>query len=168
MLAFNYLPVVVTSIYEGENPGSAIGLVLGGGGLVALVLAPILGSLADRYGYWRILLIGAGFETALWLTPFWTRSLLPFGFAWALLNGVASAVFSISFNVLSASAASSVRGRVMSFAYLPVNLGFFLGPALGSQLVGVSLFAIFPAAFVLTGLGLITLIFAQRQPAPDA
>jgi DHA1 family multidrug resistance protein-like MFS transporter len=168
MLAFNYLPVVVTSIYEGENPASAIGLVLGGGGLVALVLAPTLGSLADRYGYWRILLIGAGIETGLWLVPFWTRSLLSFGLAWALLSGLAAAVFSISFNVLSASAASSVRGRVMSFAYLPVNLGFFLGPALGSQLVGVSVFAIFPAAFVLTGLGLLTLLFAQRQPAPGA
>jgi DHA1 family multidrug resistance protein-like MFS transporter len=168
MLAYNYLPVVVTSLYTGANPASAIGLVLGGGGLVALILAPSLGILADRYGHWRILLIGAGLETLLWLIPFWTRSLLSFGIAWAVLSGLSAAVFSISFNVLSGSAAANVRGRVMSFAYLPVNLGFFLGPALGSLLVGFNLFAIFPAAFIFSGLGWLTLARARREPAPAA
>ena len=166
MLAFNYLPVVVSSLYHGDNPASAIGLVLGGGGLVSLILSPALGWLADRRGHWRILLLGAGLETMLWLVPFWTRDLLRFGVAWAVLSGLAAAVFSISFNVLAGSAAAEVRGRVMSFAYLPVNLGFFLGPALGSRLVELGLFAIFPAAFVLTALGLLALIYARRQPSP--
>jgi hypothetical protein len=56
----------------------------------------------------------------------------------------------------------------MSFAYLPVNLGFFLGPALGSLLVGFNLFAIFPAAFIFSGLGWLTLARARREPAPAA
>ena len=166
MLVFSYLPLVVTTLYKGNNPASAIGYVLGSGGLLALILAPIFGSLADRFGFWRILMIGAAFETILWLVPFWTRSLLPFAIISCILTGLASAVFSISFNVLSTSAPASIRGRVMSFAYLPVNLGFSFGPLLGSKLVGLNLFYIYPAAFLLTGLGLFVLNIAHRQPTP--
>jgi hypothetical protein len=54
----------------------------------------------------------------------------------------------------------------MSFAYLPVNLGFFLGPAIGSLVTRTSLFAVFPTAAVLTlgGLGLLVVAYrAARQ-----
>ena len=167
MLVYSYLPVVITALYKGDNPASAIGYVLGAGGMFAMILGPIFGSLADRFGFWRILMIGAAFETVLWLVPFWTRSLIPFAIIICVVSGLASAVFSISFNVLSSSAPENIRGRVMSFAYLPVNLGFSMGPALGSLLVGLNLFYIFPAAFVFTGLGLFVLNIARNQPAPS-
>lgn len=83
-----------------------------------------------------------------------------------LISGIAAAVFSFSFNVLLASAPPSIRGRVMSYAYLPVNLGFSLGPMLGSQLVKLDLFYIFPAAFVQTGFGVLVLNRARSQAAP--
>jgi MFS family permease len=166
MLVFSYLPVVVTRLYNGNNPATAIGYVLGAGGLLAMILGPIFGSLADHFGYWKILMIGAGFETALWLVPYWTRSLIPFAVITCILTGIASAVFSISFNVLSTSAPPGIRGRVMSFAYLPVNLGFSFGPLLGSKLVGLNLFYIYPAAFIFTGVGLFVLDLARRQPTP--
>ena len=54
----------------------------------------------------------------------------------------------------------------MSFAYLPVNVGYFFGPMLGSQLVKAGLFYIFPAACVLTAIGLLILRLARRQRAP--
>jgi MFS family permease len=79
---------------------------------------------------------------------------------------VAAAVFSISFNVLSSSSPASIRGRVMSFAYLPVNLGYSFGPMLGSQLVKLDLFYIFPAAFLFTSLGLLVVNMARRRPVP--
>jgi MFS transporter, DHA1 family, multidrug resistance protein len=167
MLVYSYLPLVVTSLYKGPNPASAIGYVLGAGGLLALLLAPIFGSLADRYGYWRILMVGAAVETILWLVPYWTRSLIPFAIIACIISGLAAAVFSISFNVLSTSSYPEIRGRVMSFAYLPVNLCFSMGPMLGSLLVGFNLFYIFPAAFVFTGLGLLVLNIARRQPMPS-
>ncbi len=167
MLVYSYLPVVVTSLYKGNNPASTIGYVLGAGGLLALILAPIFGSLADRFGYWRILMIGAAFETILWLVPFWTRSLLPFAIISCVISGLAAAVFSISFNVLATSAPGGIRGRVMSFAYLPVNLGFSFGPLLGSKLVELNLFYIYPAAFLFTGLGLFVLNISRRQPVPS-
>jgi DHA1 family multidrug resistance protein-like MFS transporter len=166
MLVYAYLPVVVTRLYQGEHTATAIGYVLGAGGVLAMLLSPLFGWLADRHGYWRVLMIGAALETALWLIPFWTRSLLPFAIIACIISGVAAAVFSISFNVLSASAPTSIRGRVMSFAYLPVNVGFSFGPMLGSQLVKLDLFYIFPAAFLLTGLGLLVLNRARSQPVP--
>jgi MFS family permease len=167
MLVYSYLPVVVTSLYKGNNPATAIGYVLGAGGLLAMLLAPIFGSLADHFGYWRILMIGAALETALWIVPYWTRSLIPFAIITCILSGLAAAVFSISFNVLSTSAPEGIRGRVMSFAYLPVNLGFSFGPLLGSKLVGLNLFYIYPAAFLFTGMGLLVLYLARRQPVPS-
>jgi MFS family permease len=103
----------------------------------------------------------------LWAIPFWTRTLLPFAVIACLVSGVAAAVFSVSFNVLSSSAPSSIRGRVMSFAYLPVNVGYFFGPMIGSQLVKAGLFYIFPAACMLTAMGLVVLNAARQQPAPS-
>ncbi len=167
MLCYSYMPVVITTIYTGANPASVIGYVLGAGGILAMVLAPIFGSLADRFGYWRVLMIGAALEAAMWLVPYWTHSLLPFAVVICLISGIAAAVFSISFNVLSSSASPEIRGRVMSFAYLPVNVGYSLGPMLGSLLVGLNLFYIFPAACVFTGLGLFVLNVARVQPAPS-
>jgi MFS transporter, DHA1 family, multidrug resistance protein len=166
MLVFSYLPLVITSLYSGTKPASVIGLVLGAGGLLAMILSPTLGALADRFGHWPILMIGGAIETVLWPIPFWTRSLVPFAVISCIISGVAAAVFSISFNVLSSSAPSNIRGRVMSFAYLPVNLGYSFGPMLGSQLVTRDLFYIFPAAFLFTGFGLIVLNVARRQPVP--
>jgi len=53
---------------------------------------------------------------------------------------------------------------VMSFAYLPVNLGFFFGPFLGSYLVKQDLFLVFPMAFLFTVLSLFVMSYARRQP----
>jgi MFS family permease len=167
MLVYSYLPVVVTTLYRGNNPASAIGFVLGAGGLLAMLLSPIFGSLADRFGYWRILMLGAALETVPWLGPLWTRSLIPFTVMICIISGIAAAVFSVSFNVLSSSAPSNIRRRVMSFAYLPVNLGFSFGPILGSQLVKLDIFYIFPAAFLFTAIGLLVLNMARAQPAPS-
>ena len=111
-------------------------------------------------------MIGAALETILWLVPFWTRNLISFAIIVCVISGIAAAVFSISFNVLSSSASDNIRGRVMSFAYLPVNVGFSFGPLLASQLVKLDLFDIFPTAFLFTGLGLFVLNIARRQPAP--
>jgi len=164
MLAFTYIPLVITELYRGSDPGTAVGLVIGASGLTTLVLAPLLGSLADRIGGWRVLFAGAALAAVLWPLPALTRQLLPFAILWAVLNGVVSSVFALSFSVLSASAEERVRGRVMSFAYLPVNFGFMIGPAIGTLITRRSLFGIFPAAAAMTGVGLIILVRAYRHP----
>jgi MFS family permease len=110
-----------------------------------------------------VLFIGAGIATGLWILPALTTGLIGFGIAWALVNGIISAVFAISFSVLSSSTSPEVRGRVMSFAYLPMNMGFVIGPAIGSLVTRTTVFAVFPTAAILTLLGLGVLWYSARQ-----
>ena len=163
IMVLTYVPVAVTALYHGDQPGSAVGVVLGAGGLIAMVLGPVLGALADRYGIWRVLIGGALVAVVLWPLPALTRSLAPFTVAYAVVNGVTSGVFAISFTALSGSAPSEVRGRVMSFAYLPANLGSMLGPAVGSLLTQISVFAVFPAAAVMMLVGVGMLVYARGR-----
>jgi len=165
MMALTYLPLAVKALYHGTTPGTAVGWVLGAGGLVTLVLSPALGALADKWGHWRMLLLGAGLMVLLWPLPALTGDLFAFGATWAVISGLSSAVFAISFSVLSDSIPQDQRGRVMSFSYLPVNLGNGLGAAIGGLVTQVSLFAVFPAAAALTALGVAALLLARRQPS---
>lgn len=167
MLAFTYIPLVITDLYTGEDAGTVIGLVIGASGFTTLILGPILGALADRYGGWRVLIIGATLALVMWPLPGLTRDLIIFAILWSLLNGVVSAVFALSFSVLSSSAGERVRGRIMSFAYMPVNLGFMVGPAVGTRITQASIFNIFPASALFTALGLAALFIAYRQPVVE-
>jgi DHA1 family multidrug resistance protein-like MFS transporter len=163
MMALTYVPVAVSKLYQGQDQGTMVGLVLGAGGFVALFVGPLVGLLADRFGHWRVLLIGSGLAVFLWPLPGLVVGLLAFVAAWAAINGLTSGVFSISFNVLSSSTSSEVRGRVMSFAYLPVNVGIILGPSIGSLVTRSSVFAVFPTAAVLTAFGVGLLVIAKNR-----
>lgn len=164
MLGFIYVPLVVARLYTGPDPNTTVGVVLGAGGLGVLVLSPLVGAIADAYGKARTLFIGCAALAAIWTVPFFTREIVPFTIAWTLVNGLAAALFSLSFTLLSASATDANRGRVMTFAYLPANIGFVIGPAMGSVIASVDVFYVFPTAAVLTALGLVAVIFAWRQP----
>jgi DHA1 family multidrug resistance protein-like MFS transporter len=164
MLAFIYVPLVVARLYAGPDPATAVGIVLGAGGLGVFIASPLIGAVADRYGKARTLFIGCALLAAIWSAPFFTRELVSFTIAWTVVNGLAAALFSVSFTMLSASTTDATRGRVMSFAYLPANIGFVIGPAIGSVIASVDVFLVFPAAAVLTILGLAAVIAAWRQP----
>ena len=167
MLAFTYIPLVVGELYTGNDPGTVIGLVIGASGFTTMILGPVLGAISDRIGAWRVLFAGSIIALILWPMLTFTSTLLTFAIVWSILNGVVSAVFALSFSVLSASAAPRVRGRVMSFAYMPVNIGFMIGAAVGTRITQNSLLNIFPAAALFTALGLIALVIAYRQEVSD-
>jgi MFS family permease len=163
MLTFIYLPVVVQRIHGDDGLGTAVGIALGGSGLVTLIASPTIGAVADRLGHWRVLYVAAVVDGVLWLIPWGTREYWPFVVAFAIVSGIGSGVFSLSFNVLASSATDAARARVMTFAYLPLNLGFIVGPGLGAFIVSRDPFGIFPAAaaFELVGVGL--LVYAARR-----
>jgi DHA1 family multidrug resistance protein-like MFS transporter len=165
MLAFSFITLAIAEVYKGpkENLGTATGIVVGVGGLVTMVLSPLLGWLADRVGHWRTLFAAAGVLVLIWPLPLLTRDIVLFAALWAAINGLGSAVFAISFSVLSASSPQEVRGRVMSFAYLPVNVGSIVGAGVGSVITQVGVFVIFPVAAVLTALGVVSLVYAARK-----
>jgi DHA1 family multidrug resistance protein-like MFS transporter len=163
MLANTFAPIAIASLYHGDERATAVGIVLGGGGFATLVIAPIMGALADRLGRWRVLIAGAAIEALLWPLPAWTSSFAAFAIAWSLVSGVASGVFAVSFSVLSSSAPLDIRGRVMSFAYVPVNVGLLVGAALGTLVTAGDVFTIFPITAAITALGTGALVVASRR-----
>lgn len=168
MMAFTYVPIAAHELYSivnpgGSDPNTVIGVVMGGGGIVTLIMSPIMGALADRFGNWRVLFAGSIAAIFLWPIPGFAHGLVSFTVAWAFVNGMISSVFALSFSVLAASARKEMRARVMSFAYLPVNVGYIIGPMIGSIVTPYSTFAVFPVAAVLTAIGFGGLIIAHRQ-----
>lgn len=163
LLAFTYVPLAIAELYHGEDVGTAIGTVIGAGGFVAVLVSPLLGLLADRFGHWRVLYAGGIAAALLWPLPALAGDLLTFGIVFALINGIESAVFALSFSALASSTEPATRGRVMAYAFLPANLGFTVGPAIGSIVTRTSVFAVFPFAGAITFLGVLALAYARRQ-----
>jgi MFS family permease len=169
IMATTFVPVAITALYQGNTPGAAVGLVLGAGGVIAFVLSPLLGWLADRFGIWRVLIVSSIVAVVLWPLPALARDLTQLGAAYALVNGVTAGVFAISFTALAHSTTAEVRGRVMSFAYLPTNLGGMVGPAIGALVTRSSILAVFPTAAVMMALGVGMMVVAMRtQPAEES
>ena len=156
------MPLAITAIYRGGEPGTAVGLVSAAGGLAALLLSPIFGLLADRFGHWRLLLGGAILQAVLWPLPGLAGELGWFIGCWALLSGVAAGVQAISFSVLSSAAPQHIRARVMSFAYLPVIAGSVIGPAIGALATRNSIWAVFPTAAATGAAAVVALAYAGR------
>jgi MFS family permease len=168
LLALFSIASFVESMYYGQMGAFTplylprLGFILGLGGLSSLLLGPAMRALADRFGHWRLVFIGGLLSALLWPLPMLARGLVGFALAWGAANGITSGVFAVSFSVLSGSAHQSIRGRVMSFAYLPLNLGVFAGPAIGSALTRTDVFLVFPAAGAITLLGVGMLAVAAR------
>jgi DHA1 family multidrug resistance protein-like MFS transporter len=167
LMASTFTPIAIGQLYRGPNLATMVGTIMGTAGFVALVISPILGTVADRIGIWRVLLAGALLEVLMWPLLSIVPNLTAFAVLWALIIGLASGVFSLSFIILARSAPEKVRGRVMSFSFLPFNIGIIVGPALGSLITRNSIFAIYPAAAVFTLLGIFMLVLASRQPVKD-
>lgn len=164
MAVFSFMPLAVTALYRGDAPGTAVGLVSGAAGLAVLVAGPAVGALADRYGQWRVLFATLGLTVILFPLPALASDLLAFGSLWVVLNAIRSGSFGLSFAVMAASADVEHRGRVMSFAYLPLNVGVVVGSALGGVVASTNVFLIFPLGAALTLAGLPLLRYAQLRP----
>lgn len=163
-LATTYLPLAVTALYHGADRGTAVGTVIGVGGLAALLISPAAGLLADRLGHWRVLIAGAGLSVLLWPLPALAHGLVPFALLWALIAGTIAANFSLGFSVLSTSVGDAIRGRIMSFSFLPTSVALAIGPLIGTVVTAHAITAVFPTAAVLTALGVGMLVVAGKQP----
>jgi MFS transporter, DHA1 family, multidrug resistance protein len=163
MLTRTYLPLVVTSLYEGAAPATAVGNIAAAAGIAAMIGGPLMGALADRFGHWRTLLIGAILQVCLWPLPAFAWNIASLAIAWAFLNSVLAAVFSVSFAVLSSETPSEVRGRVMSYAYLPLSVGLVFGPLIATPVVDAfGVMSVFPLAALLTLISVGLLARARR------
>jgi DHA1 family multidrug resistance protein-like MFS transporter len=165
-LPSTFLPLVVTALYHGAEPGTVVGLVFGVSGLSALAAGPMMGFMADRWGLWRMLFVGTAAVVVLLSLATLAPEPISFAAVYALVYGIFTGVLTLSFNVLSSSVTDEVRGRVMALSTLPNNLALVVGPPLGGVVATLSLFAVFPLATGFTALGIVCLIAARRRPAP--
>ena len=166
-LAITYAPLAIIDLYDGPNAATAIGLVLGTAALLTIVVGPSIGMLADRVGHRRVLFSALIAQSALLVLPAMAPNLVVFAVIWALLSGISTGTTALAFGVLSSSATTDVRGRVMSLSTMPMIVGLMLGSAIGSFITRESAFAAFPVAAGLTAIGLGALAVALRRGPRD-
>jgi MFS family permease len=112
-------------------------------GIVALIIAPLSGRLADRVGSPRVLvasLIGGGL--ALWLFPL-ARTLPHVLAAMVILAMVTEAMRPATLALVSDLAPPELRRQAYALNRLAINLGMSVGPALGGFLATRSFSALF-------------------------
>jgi MFS transporter, DHA1 family, multidrug resistance protein len=163
-----YIPVAVGDLYRGADIGTVVGVVVGISGLVTLFVGPAMGALADRFGRWRVLLIGTALSVILLPLSSLAHSLTGFAIAWSVTNGLLSAILALSFTVLSDATPEETRGRIMAFSWLPIELSATVGASLGSVAARYSVWWLFPGATVMTLIGMGTLILAAPRKTSSA
>jgi MFS family permease len=136
-------------------------------GAAALIIGPLSGALADRYGRWRVMFVVTGIMVAVASLPALAGDLIGFAIALAVINGLSAGAVSIAFSLLAETAGDSVRGRVMSVSTTPIMFGFMIGPAIGSVVTQSSVFTVYPLMAVFVALGLVGFIAAGRFARPD-
>lgn len=162
MLATIYLPVFLGIHHPAPNMATRIGYMIGAGGLGTALLAPLMGAAADRYSVRKVLAVAIPAEFGLWMLQGLTRSLLTFGAVWVLVNGVAGGIFSCTITILSSYVVGNDRGRIMTFAYLPLNASYVVASAIGSY-QGPRLDRLFVTAGAVSLVGGLLLMAVQRS-----
>ena len=167
-LAFTYAPIAITSLYDGDDPGTTIGLVFGAAGLATLLIGPAIGMAADRIGHWRVLIVTLVITSLLWSLPALVNDLVSFAVIWAAVISINTAGLSLAFSVLSDSVPSEIRGRIMAMSTLPLIVGLMIGTSIGSIVTQGGVFVVFPIAAVATAMSVGMLIYASRQRTAPA
>ena len=163
------LPLYVTGPIGGDAAGA--GLAVGAFALSALVLRPLAGRLADRFGRLPLLFGGAVIAAASLALLLLAES-LPAVVALRLLAGVAEAAFFVAgFAALADLAPEARMGEALSYNSLGLYLGIAFGPLLGAALVEVAGFGLAwtgAAVLALLAAGLTLLVGETRTEAPAA
>ena len=163
------LPLYVTGPIGGD--AAAAGLAVGAFALTALVLRPLAGRLADRFGRLPLLFGGATIAAAS-LALLLIAESLPAVVALRLLAGVAEAAFFVAgFAALADLAPAARMGEALSYNSLGLYLGIAFGPLLGAALVEVAGFGLAwtgAAVLALLAAGLTLLVGETRTEAPAA
>lgn len=149
------------------------GIAYGAFAVGALVLRPVVGWAADRFGRRPLLLAGALMSVGALAFHLVVDSLLLFIVARALL-GVAEAFFFVAVFAAGADLAPDARrGEALNFLSLSLYVGLGIGPAIGELVLRAGGFAtVWIVALVLTAIaaGLATLVpetsptVLKRQP----
>ena len=168
MLGFGIiLPSLPLHAADLGGGGAWVGVLLTGYAAAQFVAAPILGSLSDRYGRRRLLLLSlAGSAVSLTVTAV-AGSLALLLLARVVAGGFGGATAVGQAYVIDLSPARQ-RTRALGLVGASIGLGFVFGPAIGAGLAGLGVdFA--GTCFVAAGVAVANLVLGLiRLPGPAA
>jgi MFS family permease len=125
------------AIHELDATAGTVGLLVGSSSVVAIVLRPVLGSLADRYGLRRVTVLGA-VTLAVGLLILMIASGLGTGTVGRLVMGLSTAASTTALLAwVVALVPSEQRGRALGIFGVSVWAGLAAGPQLGQGLVSL-------------------------------
>jgi DHA1 family multidrug resistance protein-like MFS transporter len=126
--SYPYLPVRISEIVGERAAPTAIGLTQGLAGITTFFGSAIFGSLADKLGHRRLLIVLMFALVLLWLPLFIAQDITMLTLGWVLLNAVSPSVSSLMFAIISLNVPAEKRGSILSMIYMPLNLAFIVGP----------------------------------------
>jgi MFS family permease len=161
------LPFLFIYLHEVRGVGAAtVGFVVGWMGVVSLALAPVAGSLTDRFGARRVVLPCFLIEAAGVLSLAIVHT-APAAFASATAMAVgSSALWSGQSTILASLTAEEERQRVFGLQFTLLNLGIGVGGLTAGAIVDVSRPWTFQLLYVLDSIGyLIPMAILLSLPA---
>lgn len=153
-----------------KQVGLWAGLITSAQALSMALMAPVWGSLADRYGR-KLMVLRASFAGAvvLGLMGFVTsvQQLLALRFLQGMLTGTVSATTTLVASTVPKDRAGMALGSLQTAIFLGVSLGPLLGGVSGEALGYRASFWITGMLLFLSGLLVLLFVHEEFQPAPD-
>jgi MFS family permease len=152
------------AIHELGATAGTVGLLVGSSSVVAIVLRPVLGSLADRYGLRRVSTLG-GVSMAFGLILMMVAASVIAGTGARLVSGLSSAAANTALMAwVIALVPTEQRGRALGIFGVSVWAGLAIGPQVGESLVSLGGYS---ALWIGCGvLALASAVCAMRARAP--
>jgi len=167
MLGFGIIiPIMPFYVTSFGASGSTLGLLMATYGTMQFIFAPIWGTLSDRFGRKRILLLGVlgnllsqlilGFSSQLWML-----------FAARITSGVlSSATLPTAMAFAGDSTGDRDRSGAMGLLGAAMSVGMVLGPGLGGLLAGRSLSTPFFLAAGLSAIAFVLVLAVLPESLP--
>jgi DHA1 family multidrug resistance protein-like MFS transporter len=169
MLGFGIIiPIIPFYVTRFGAGGSELGMLMAVFSVMQFLFSPLWGSLSDRYGRKKILMVGA-FGNAVSMLVFGLADNMALLFLSRALAGVlSSATLPTAMAYISDSTSERDRGQGMGLIGAAMGVGMVLGPGLGGWMGAISLSAPFFLAAGLSTVAMLLILAILPETLPDS
>jgi DHA1 family multidrug resistance protein-like MFS transporter len=160
-----FVPNRIAEMVGAGESGSTIGLVFGIAGLGTLIVTPLWGIAADRWGHRRLLPLVVLLTALLYLPLYWATDVAQFTGRLFLLFAVNPAINSLTFATIGLNTPADKRSAVMSMIYMPLNAAILFAPSLAVVMTR-ELSEVFLYSALFSFVAFLMLILVQRMEPP--
>lgn len=132
--SYPFLSTRVIQLASGADVGATIGLVFGIAGIATLIMTPLWGALADKYGHARLLPVVTFLSGVAYIPLFFATTIPQFTFFYFVLAAFSPAINSLTFATIGVVTPPERRNAVMSMLYMPLNAAIVIAPTAASLL----------------------------------